>query len=248
MEAEFSELEKKIGYRFKNPELLKRALTHRSFAFENSDPSVHKTKEMIFKHYERLEFLGDAVVNLIISHLLMEKFPDASEGDLSRVRARLVNVNQLARLAKKLGINQWLRLGKGEDASGGREKPSILADAYEALCAAVYLDGGYEQVFNMIKSHFKDILERIDLSIINQDYKTRLQELVQAKKKRAPKYRLVNSFGPDHDKTFQVQVIIDQKPIAQGVGKSKKQAEQDAARKALEILRNLAKMNNNGKD
>ena len=240
-----SALEEVLGYSFLKPELLLQAMTHKSYVNENR----HKSGVVgNVGDNERLEFLGDAVVNLIISHLLMEKFPDASEGDLSRVRARLVNVNQLARLAKKLGINQWLRLGKGEDASGGREKPSILADAYEALCAAVYLDGGYEQVFNMIKSHFKDILERIDLSIINQDYKTRLQELVQAKKKRAPKYRLVNSFGPDHDKTFQVQVIIDQKPVAQGVGKSKKQAEQDAARKALEILANLAKMNNNGKD
>jgi len=247
LELDLKELEESVGYHFKNPELLKRALTHRSWAYEQSKRSKTANLNLIDQHYERLEFLGDAVVNLVISHLLMEKFPNSPEGDLSRIRARLVNVNQLAKLAKRLGLDRYLFLGKGEQATGGRNKPSILADAYEALCAGVYLDGGYQAVFGMIKNHFQSILDSLDLSIIEQDYKTRLQELVQAERKRAPKYRLVSESGPDHNKTFQVQVLIDQKPVAQGTGKSKKQAEQNAAKKALEILTNLDKMKKNEK-
>jgi len=247
LEIDLKELEERVGYHFQNPELLKRALTHRSWAYEQGQRKKVSNQEIMNQHYERLEFLGDAVVDLVVSHLLMEKFPQASEGDLSRIRARLVNVNQMAKLAKSLGLDRYLFLGKGEEATGGRKKFSILADVYEALCAGVYLDGGYQAVFEMIKSHFQPILEKIDLSIIEQDYKTRLQELVQAEKKKAPRYRLISATGPDHNKTFYVQVLIDREPVAQGRGKSKKQAEQNAAKKALEILTNLDKMKKNEK-
>ena len=247
MEIDLKELEERVGYHFQNPEFLKRALTHRSWAYEQGQRKKVSNQEIMNQHYERLEFLGDAVVDLVVSHLLMEKFPQAPEGDLSRIRARLVNVNQLAKLAKSLGLDRYLFLGKGEEATGGRKKFSILADVYEALCAGVYLDGGYQAVFEMIKSHFQPILEKIDLSIIEQDYTTRLQELVQAEKKKAPRYRLISATGPDHNKTFYVQVLIDREPVAQGRGKSKKQAEQNAAKKALEILTNLDKMKKNEK-
>ncbi len=167
-------------------------------------------------------------------------------GDLSKLRARLVNIKQLSRLAKNLGLDRWVRLGKGEDATGGRNKASILSDIYEAICAAVYLDGGFESVFSMISGHFSDILADMDLSLVEQDYKTKLQELIQAQNKRTPKYRMVAEHGPDHAKSFEIEVLVAHSPVAIGLGSSKKEAEQDAARKALAILANLDKINKNG--
>lgn len=243
MADEFEELEKQLGYRFRNPELLKRALTHRSFAYETAESG---SPEIVGsgRHYERLEFLGDAVVDLVIGHLLMERFPNALEGELSKLRASLVNIKQLSYIAKKLGIDRWILLGKGEEATGGRNKFSILSDCYEAVCAAVYLDGGFEAVFKMIKTHFQDLLSEVNLHLVEQDYKTQLQELIQAQNKHPPRYRTVAEYGPDHSKSFEVEVLINQKPVARGIGRSKKEAEQEAARKALDIWKNSAKLDN----
>jgi len=238
----YSSLERNIGYHFQNPELLARALTHRSFVYEDNNRRRKKGPKLSASHYERLEFLGDAVVDLVVGHLLIEKFPEAEEGDLSRLRASLVNVHHLAQLAKKLNLHLFLRLGKGEETTGGRDKPSILADSYEALCAAVYLDGGFGKAFEMIRKHLQETLRNLSLDLIEQDYKTKLQELVQAQGQKPPRYRLISESGPDHNKTFEIEVLISQKPIAQGSGKSKKEAEQNAAQRALEILKNPDKI------
>lgn len=239
-------LEQAIGYSFQNPDLLLPALTHRSFAHEQQLESKQARKQVCHIHYEEMEFLGDAVVNLVIGHLLMEEFPEASEGDLTRLRAKLVNVNHLSRLAKHLGIDRWIRLGKGEEATGGRNKASILSDVYEAVCAAVYLDRGFEAAFKMIKRHFAEIFSGPDLNLIEQDYKTRLQEVVQAELKKTPRYRLVSECGPDHCKTFEIEVVINRRLKARGAGKSKKEAEQAAAQNALAIIKKLAKIGNDG--
>jgi ribonuclease III len=244
--GEYEELEKKLGHCFRNIELLRRALTHRSFAHEQGLEGEKRGDHIIPPHYEQLEFLGDAVVDLVIGHLLLDKFPGAPEGDLSRLRARLVNINSLSKLAKDLGLDQWIKLGKGEEATGGKNKPSILSDIYEAVCAAVYLDEGFQAAFDMIASHFKQIFEAVDLDLIELDYKTQLQELVQADLKRTPKYRLSGQYGPDHEKTFEVEVLVNNRLVASGAGKSKKEAEQSAAQNALAILKNLAKMEKNG--
>jgi len=239
---DYPNLERIIGYHFQNPELLARALTHRSFVYENNNRRQRKNPKLNASHYERLEFLGDAVVDLVVGHLLIEKFPEAEEGDLSRLRARLVNVHSLAQLAKSLNLHLFLRLGKGEEATGGRDKPSILADSYEALCAAVYLDGGFDKAFEMIRKHLQEILKNLSLDLIEQDYKTKLQEMLQAQGGKPPRYRLVSASGPDHNKIFEIEVLISQKPVAQGSGKSKKEAEQTAAQRALEILKNPDKI------
>jgi len=239
-------LEEKLGHRFQKAELLERALTHRSFAHEQNLEGIKNGNDVIPPHYEQLEFIGDAVVDLVIGHLLLEKFPSAPEGDLSRLRARLVNVHSLSGLAKNLGLNQWVKLGRGEEATGGRNKPSILSDIYEAVCAAVYLDAGFEAVHSMIRRHFQEIIKVIDIDAISQDHKTRLQELVQADLKKTPKYRLAAATGPDHEKTFEVEVFINNQLVARGAGKSKKEAEQAAAQNALAILKNLARMKDNG--
>jgi len=245
VDVDYTELEERLGYKFRNKELLKRALTHRSFSFEKPKENV-SGNGLIYGHYERLEFLGDAVVDLVIGHLLMERFPDALEGELSKLRASLVNIRQLSGLAKKLGIGEWLKLGKGEEVSGGRNKPSILSDSYEAICGAVYLDGGFESVFRMIKGHFQDLFLRVSLDLMEPDYKTQLQERVQAWNKKPPRYRMIASYGPDHAKSFEVEVLINQKPLAKGAGRSKKEAEQDAAKKALAILGNKCKIEADG--
>ena len=239
---DFEGLEEAIGYRFQNQELLVCSLTHSSFAHEKNLESKNNKTGAALSHYEQMEFLGDAVVDLVIGHLLMNKFPEAPEGDLSRLRARLVNINQLSRLAKEIGLDRWVRLGKGEETTGGRNKSSILSDIYEAVCAAVYLDGGFSAAFDLIKCHFQKILESADLELIEQDYKTQLQEMVQADFKKTPKYRLVTESGPDHEKTFEIEVMINSRLTARGSGKSKKEAEQDAAQNALAIMKNLAKI------
>lgn len=242
----FRGLEQRLGHCFQKIELLERALTHRSFAHEQNHQGTGNHREPCPSHYEQLEFIGDAVVNLVIGHLLLEKFPSAPEGDLTRLRAQLVNVRSLSSLAKNLGLGQWLKLGRGEESTGGREKPSLLSDIYEAVCAAVYLDAGFETAREMIRVHFQEMLQAINAEAMAQDHKTRLQELVQAELKRTPRYRLTAATGPDHAKTFEVEVFVNNRPVARGWGKSKKEAEQEAARNALAILQNLAKIENNG--
>ncbi|MGD2096013.1 MAG: ribonuclease III [Desulfobacterales bacterium] len=222
-----NDIEKKLGYQFKSKELFAEALRHSSYVNEQPVPDLRDN--------ERLEFLGDAVLNLIVGHILMERYPQMKEGELSRTRANLVNETQLADMARTIGLGPHLQLGKGEIQTQGMEKNSILAGAYEALIAALYLDSGYRATFNIIEQNFVPILDQVQSASDSYDYKSRLQEWVQEKHGVIPNYKVVNEEGPDHDKTFWVSVNVFGIE-AQGTGKNKKAAEQDAARKALEQL------------
>ena len=221
------ELEAKLLYEFKDKSLLNEALCHSSFVNEQINSSLVDN--------ERFEFLGDAVLNLIVGHILMKRFPDLKEGDLSKMRANLVNESQLAEIARTIDLGSYILLGKGEIQTKGKEKNSILADTFEAVIAAIYIDDGFDAVFKIIDNHFATKLNSITISTANRDYKGKLQELVQTTHKVIPSYRVVYESGPDHDKTFNVKVTVCELQ-AEGTGRSKKAAEQDAARKALEIL------------
>jgi len=224
---ELHNFEKRISYKFQNPDLLAEALRHSSFVNEHADTGLRDN--------ERLEFLGDAVLNLIIGNLLMDKYPDLHEGDLSRMRASLVNEFALASIARTADLGKFIQLGRGENQTHGREKNSILADAFEALIAAIYLDGGFEAAFAFIGSSFQTLLSSIIQPSSNHDYKSRLQELAQLTYRVTPQYKVVKESGPDHDKVFNVRLAINDL-VAEGRGKSKKSAEQDAARQALELM------------
>ena len=182
---------------------------------------------------ERLEYLGDAVLELSISHLLMKRFPDHSEGELSKMRAAIVNEEQLAALAASIDLGGFLRLGKGEDGTGGREKPSILSDAFEAILGAIYLDSHFDSANKVIEKLYQDVLTDTGEVGFWKDYKTELQEVSQSRFKAIPRYNLEGSSGPDHRKIFQVALSIKGETVSIGSGTSKKSAEQDAARKAL---------------
>ncbi|MDF1614887.1 ribonuclease III [Desulfurivibrio dismutans] len=218
-----------VGYRFHNPQLLRQALTHRSYAAEAGGRG--------HPHNERLEFLGDAVLDLAVGELLYRQYPKMREGELSRRRAALVNEAHLARMARRLGLDNLLLLGRGEAQSGGRDKPSILSDAFEALLGAVYLDGGCQAALDLLGELF-------DPWVVNQagpedsDAKTALQEILQERHGAAPGYRLVDEEGPAHDKRFTVEVDFRGQVMGQGRARSKKEAEQAAARAALATLVN----------
>jgi len=229
---QLSLLEKKLDYTFKDESLLQKALQHRSYVNEQPDSKLEDN--------ERMEFLGDAVLNLVIGDLLMSQFPEVNEGDLSRMRATIVNEKQLAVVARQLDLQPHLLLGKGEIHTNGREKQSILADTVEAIIAAVYLDGSFEQAFEFIHKHFLKSLTRIR----NNDYKSKLQEFVQGVYKETPSYKVVQEDGPDHKKLFQVEMVIDNVITTYGSGNSKKIAEQDAAKEAYETLQINHAMNN----
>lgn len=221
------EIEQKLGYRFHSTDLLEEALRHSSYVNEQSDLDLRDN--------ERFEFLGDAVLNLVVGHILMRRYPDLKEGDLSRMRANLVNESQLARIARSIDLGTFIRLGKGEIQTNGREKNSILADTFEALIAAIYLDGGFDAAFSIIDSNFSPLLQGKSPKAAHHDYKSKLQEIVQEKQAAMPKYRVIREEGPDHEKTFWIELkVFDIE--TKGSGKSKKVGEQDAARKALEIL------------
>jgi ribonuclease III len=227
---DISSLMQKLRYRFKDFSLVEEALRHSSFVNEQSDMNMQDN--------ERLEFLGDAVLNLIVGHLLMERFPEINEGDLSRMRASLVNESQLADIARSIELGNDIKLGKGERLSNGQEKNSILANAYEAVLAAIYLDGGFESAFIVVKTHFSRLFDKLKIMETNQDFKSQLQEFVQSSQQQIPIYTVVDESGPDHDKIFSVQLEVIGIQT-EGRGKSKKLAEQDAARQALEKLRPL---------
>jgi len=223
-----TEIEQKLQYRFNSNNFLEEALRHSSFVNEQADYDLRDN--------ERLEFLGDAVLNLIVGHILMQRYPDLTEGDLSRMRANLVNESQLAQIARTIDLGYYIRLGKGEIQTNGREKNSILADTFEALIAAIYLDGGYDTVFKIIEANFLPLIKGMHPTANHHDYKSKLQELVQEEQGTMPNYSVIREEGPDHDKTFWITLnVFDIE--TQGCGKSKKMAEQDAARKALEILK-----------
>jgi ribonuclease-3 len=221
-----SDIQQRIGYTFKDEELLERALTHKSFANEYR----------VASHNERMEFLGDAVLSFIISELLMNVCPDSTEGDLSRFRAAVVSEPALAAIAREIGLGDYLRLGKGEDQSGGRNKDSLLADCLEALIAAVYLDTGKDAAESLVIRVFEAVIMKTCTAGKSLDYKTKLQEFCQERIKQLPEYRIVSETGPDHQKQFEVEVWINYRLTGRGTGKSKKEAEQGAAREALEKL------------
>jgi ribonuclease-3 len=214
-------LEAGLGYRFSRSGPLAIALTHRSFGEGENN--------------EKLEFLGDAVLALAVSDLLMARHPDAREGELSKMRAALVNADALAHKGRALDVGHWLRLGKGEERSGGRDKVSILAAAYEAVLGAVYVDGGYEAARRVVEAHFAAEVAA-DAAAGLRDYKTRLQELTQRLFREIPVYTLVEESGPEHDKRFVSEIAIGGRPCGRGVGRSKKTAEQAAAMEALTAL------------
>ncbi len=224
----FTDLFTKLGYVFTETDLLDQAFTHASFVNEQPGPAL--------KDNERLEFLGDAVLDLAVSQMLMEAFVEAEEGDLSKLRAMLVDEAGLCRVALELGLGGYVRLGKGEAQSGGREKPSILADTMEALLGALYLDAGFDRSLAIIRNLFSPALERLMQGAVVQDFKSRLQEHTQHCLKMTPRYRLLEELGPAHDKTFRVEVTVTGRKLAEGEGKSKKEAEQKAAREALHCL------------
>jgi ribonuclease III len=225
--ASNEDLEAALGYHFNSSAQLTAALCHSSYVNEQSQADLISN--------ERLEFLGDAVLNLAISHLLMKRYPELTEGELSRNRANLVNETQLAAIAREIGIGPHLLLGKGEELTDGREKNSILADATEAIIAAIYLDGGFDAAFLFVENRFRERLRKTTRSRYETDYKSRLQERVQSTYHEVPCYEVVDTSGPDHDKTFRVRMTVAD-IIAEGDGKSKKMAEQEAAREALALL------------
>ena len=219
-------LETKLGYQFKNHKLLDHALTHSSYANEHHLGSISSN--------ERLEFLGDSVLGMIVADHLYRTFPDLPEGDLTRIRANLVCEGSLVLVAKEWDLGRYLKLGKGENACGGRSRPSILADAVEAVLAAVFLDGGLAHDRDIIQRFLLDRMEQVNRA--SRDHKTYLQELVQRKSGQVLSYELIGESGPDHNKTFQMQVLLNGQPIGQGTGHSKKEAEQAAANAAIERL------------
>ena len=218
-----SDLQHRIAYTFKDPELLERALTHKSYANENRVPY----------HNERLEFLGDTVLSLVVSEYLMKTCPDSTEGDLSRFRAAVVSEPALAIIAREIGIGGHLLLGKGEEQTGGRNKDSLLADCLEALIASVYLDSGKEAAESLVLRFFESVIKQTCSTGGTRDYKTELQELCQDQLKQLPEYRVVSESGPDHLKQIAMEVWIKGSLCGHGTGKSKKEAEQKAAKAAL---------------
>lgn len=221
-----SDIQQRIAYLFSNEELLKRALTHKSFANENR----------VDNHNERMEFLGDAVLNLIVSEYLMNACPHSTEGDLSRHRAAVVSEPALAAIAREIGLGDFLLLGKGEEQTGGRNKDSLLADSLEALIASVYLDGGKDISQTLVIRLFEDVIKKTCTAKGSLDYKTELQELCQERLKLLPEYRIVSESGPDHQKQFDVELSIKGEVLGHGSGRSKKEAEQKAAKEALQKL------------
>ena len=219
-------VEERIGYEFNDKDLLRRALTHSSYTNEQK---INKGGD-----YERLEFLGDAVLELVTSEFLFKEHPNVLEGELTKMRASMVCEPSLAFQAKKLEIGKFIRLGKGEENTGGRERESIIADVMEAITGAIYLDGGFDKARDFIN---KFILCDLEESRLFYDSKSNLQELAQGKIKKEVRYELLSESGPEHDKTFLVEVFMDGQSLGRGLGKTKKTAEQHAAYEALLALR-----------
>lgn len=219
------DFQEKINYEFKDENYLKEALTHSSYVNENKRCKVN--------YNERLEFLGDSVLGIIISHYLFEKKKNVKEGELTKLRAMIVCEESLSEVADEINLGKYLFLGKGEEATGGRERTSILADAMEAVIASIYLDGGFLKAKKFVLKYMKQIIKNSMDGKIFRDYKTHLQEVLQSQKTGNINYKLVEEVGPDHNKKFLVEVLLDQESLGFGKGRTKKEAEQMAAKEAL---------------
>lgn len=226
--VDIDSLQNSLLYYFKDISILEQALTHRSYTNEHPEAET--------SHNERLEFLGDAVLNLVLSDILLRKFPDLSEGTLSKMRAGQVNEKKLAELSAQLGLGAYLVIGRGEEITGGRHKPSLLANVFEAVLGAVYWDGGFPSAADLVDRLFKS-QSGDDLDKSSQDYKTLLQEYCQGNLKTVPVYRVFKEEGPDHKKIFFIEVIVTDQVISTGRGKTKKEAQQKGAEKALLVLK-----------
>lgn len=224
-------LEERLEYSFGDRSILLQSLTHTSFGHEFLQDLAPGLRDN-----ERLEFLGDAVLDVVISDILLELFPLAREGQLSKMRAAVVNEKTLAVVARSIDLPEVLRLGKGESMTGGHQKPSILSSTFEALIAAIYLDGGFSAVYPVVRNLFSPLFSEQSSSAAFQDYKTQLQEWVQAKHRVTPTYALLSTQGPDHAKIFEVEVRMGDQVLAVATGSSKKEAEQNAARAAIAKL------------
>ena len=231
------ELERCLEYHFTNPALLQQAITHKSYLNETREGIQSSAIGGLGGDNERLEFLGDAVLDLVISQDLLLNHPATPEGDLSKMKSRMVSEMALAKVARRLELGQYLLLGRGEEMTQGRAKPSLLADALEAILAAIYLDGGLEVTGRVIQRIFKDDIDDLLKTEALTDYKTELQEICQRDFEILPTYTVLSESGPDHQKTFEIQLSIKGTIYGRGVGHSKKEAEQQAAREALEKLK-----------
>lgn len=219
-------LEERMGYKFKNIKFLETGVTHSSYANESKSRMAYN---------ERQEFLGDAVLSIIVSDYIFENYTELPEGELTKLRASLVCEKSLCGFSNQLEMGKFLRLGKGEENTGGRERPSILADAFEAVLAAIYLDGGIEPATTFVLNFVIESLKHVE-NVPFKDYKTLLQEVIQKNPEEHLGYELVGESGPDHDKRFEVNVMLNSNMIGHGVGRSKKAAEQLAAKEALELM------------
>lgn len=220
-------LEEKLNYKFRDINLLDQALTHKSFVVSNDDhPRCN----------ERMEFLGDSVLELVVSSFLYKRFTDYTEGQLSKLKAVVVSQPILASCSIDLGLGNFIRFGAGEIATGGNKKPSNLANAMEALIAALYLDGGIEKAEQFVRSILEAKIYELDSDEMKRDYKTALQEYWQASSQKSPVYTVISETGPDHDKRFEVEVRLSDESYGRGIGRNKKEAEQRAAEKALESI------------
>ena len=228
---DFDVLFEMLGHTFFRQDLLLQAFCHASYVNEQQSRGLDNN--------ERLEFLGDAVLDLAVSHLLMNRFPAAEEGTLSKYRAMIVEEGTLAEVALSLGLGDYVLLGKGEEQSRGRQKPSILSNTLEALLGALYLDAGYEKTFHFVERHFAGLLQRVHSRDMAHDFKSMLQEYTQQTYKALPNYRTLEESGPAHDKTFRVALTLMGKTLAVGEGKTKKEAEQRAAREALVWIKDV---------
>ena len=231
---EFEPLERIIGYRFKDGGLLEHALTHRSRVHEDASGGVFDNESM--------EFLGDSILGFVIADMLFRQFPQHNEGQKSKLKASIVSAASLARLGERINLGAYLILGRGEEKTGGRRKHALIADSYEALIAAIYLDGGFEPVHGFIRRQFQDLIEEAKRTgaeaTFTEDYKSALQELLQRQGRGLPVYRLTAEIGPAHRRHFEVEVLVKGEAFAKGEGRSKKDAAQNAAKAALEIINN----------
>lgn len=232
MQRELLQLEQLIGHAFQSQALLEQAMTHPSF--------LHENEEVYGRDYQRLEFLGDAILGMLLAEMLCIRYPDWEEGPLSQLRSRLAGQDVLADRARTLNLGEYIRLGRGEELSAGRDKDSILADVLEALVAALYLDAGLAVARSLIEKLFDGLAASPQTLMLGRDFKSELQEFLSSHGRSLPEYRLLDESGPPHDRQFYFQILIDGQPVGEGQGKSKKTAQQSAAAEALEKIQAIS--------